>query len=91
MAYWYTAPAHDSTGEDPINGSIHPCRTGVCKGIPKGIERVHAYEPEGSPTTCLVGVAKEITIPGWTSRTLQQAKDAFNTHYGRQPSDTEVY
>lgn len=90
MAHWYTAPAHDATGE---GGTIHPCRTvGSCGGrAPRGIERIHAYDPPGAPTTCLVGTSEAVTIPGWTSLTLQQAKDAFDTFYGRQPTDSEVY
>lgn len=90
MAFWYTAPVHDSTQEDPERGTVHPCRsTGGC-GRPAGIYRVHCYDPPEAPTTCLVGMHKEVSLPGWSALTLQEAKDHFEAFYGRQPSEREV-
>jgi len=91
MAHWYTAPAHNASEDPESTDGTHPCRTGGCRGVRQGMARVHAYDPPEAPTTCLVGTGEAVTVAGWSNLTLQEAKDHFETFYGRAPSEAEVY
>ena len=83
---WYIAPVIDC----PTHG-VHPAMQKVgqdpsCGGVVPGTI-IHCY----TSTTCLVGATAVQSIAGWTSQTLQEAKDYYEAFYGVPPSGLEVY
>jgi hypothetical protein len=94
--YWYVIPifAHTfNNGEGDITHYV----PGV--GLPGNVVEssipgmCHAHVPKNAPTSCLMGVeSPPVSVPeGWTAKTLQEAKDYFESVYLRVPSANEVF
>jgi len=94
--YWYVIPIFARVFNDGEKDITHYVPG---EGLPGFVTEssiagiCHAHSPRSVPVSCLIGIAAEPNIvpDGWTAKTLQEAKDYYESVCLRAPAAAEVF